>query len=159
MDIATANLIFLDKIERHGSDLLKVFTDGVSLAPDFTELIKVIDAAATPAANHLENVAAMLVKILDRMSAGEGGETDESGANLAQAVMALQNAITIQANRAATDLRSAVLPVLDSHGKLLDAINKLTTLLSKKRKYAMKIDRNHQTKLIQGVEIIETEGE
>lgn len=163
MDGATANLIFLDKIEQRLTDLLKLVGNGNGLPDHGAALSSAILEQLSPAVQALISAAdahKAMTESMERDDDGDGhAQMMASHTKLVEAVAGLQNTMTISANRAGTETRAALAPVVDSLRTLLAGIDKLFALVSKKRKYKMKIDRNHQTKLIQGVEIIETEGE
>ena len=148
MDVATASLIFLDRIERNLSEIIKLSGGGDIQAPD---IAKAIMEAVTPILEPMGKVAETSTEILQSIRVlVEASEKVEEKEALLPAIAAVQNAVTISTNRAASEMRSALSPLAESIGQLIQ-------LLRKKRKYKMVIDRNHTTKLIQGVEIIEEE--
>ena len=150
MDIQTASVIFLDRIEKNLSEIIKLVGGGELKAPD---LAAAIMDGLKPILEPMAKVAADTSEILKVMRSNieDSGDTQEQE-RLLPAIAALQNTVTVSTNRSASEMRSALSPLAESLGKLLQ-------LLSKKRKYKMVVDRNHTTKLIQGIEIIETEGD
>lgn len=150
MDISSAALVFLDRIERNTSDLAKAIESGIgSVDSDEEGVEESIKEAILPASEALQRIEKALEEIIAQLG------KDPSGAEI-EAIRALQNAVTVMGNRVASDMARAITPLVESHGKLLPVMQSVLELLGRKRTYKMSVDRNYQTKLIQAVTIEET---
>lgn len=156
MDRDTANLVFLDRIERNTADLLKALSG--SEIPDIS--MAVTQSMTAQFAPLIAEVRAALSEYKEERDSEEDDGEDrmmQAHDKMMQALFAVQNAVTMTANKIGVEVRAAMAPVNDSLGTLRGGISELVKMLSRKRRYNLKIDRNHQTKLIQNVEIIEAE--
>ncbi len=156
MDVATASLIFLDRIEKDLSELIKQVTGG-GLEAAMPDLGKVLADALAPTLSMLETHGKNSGDVLTAIRAAVEKTGGDGAEKLLPSIAALQNAVTISANRSAAEIKNAVAPIVDSQRNLQAVLERQVAELSRRRTYKLKIDRNHQTKLIQDVEISEVD--